>query len=131
MSLASLQEAPVTHEIAQATRSIALPHRDPADRLLVATALIQGLALAVVSGSLGHIFVLTGDQNVKTRFGNNRSGYRLSTSVGGSATGKEAIALCATTRISGTYLERCTTRQRGDVVKAQCPPMRIFPTRRN
>jgi predicted phage terminase large subunit-like protein len=36
----------------------------------------------------GHIFVLTGDQNVKTRFENNRSGYRLSVSVGGSVTGE-------------------------------------------
>jgi predicted phage terminase large subunit-like protein len=36
----------------------------------------------------GHIFVLTGDQNVKTRFENNHSGYRLSTSVGGSVTGE-------------------------------------------
>jgi len=36
----------------------------------------------------GHIFVLTGDQNVKTRFENNRSAYRLSTSVGGSVTGE-------------------------------------------
>jgi hypothetical protein len=36
----------------------------------------------------GHIFALTGDQNVKTRFENNRSGYRLSTSVGGSVTGE-------------------------------------------
>jgi hypothetical protein len=36
----------------------------------------------------GHVFRLTGDQNAKTRFDNNRSGYRLSTSVGGSATGE-------------------------------------------
>ena len=36
----------------------------------------------------GHIFSLTGDQNAKTRFDNNRSGYRLSTSVGGAATGE-------------------------------------------
>ena len=36
----------------------------------------------------GHIFVLTGDQNVKARFENNRSGYRLSVSVGGSVTGE-------------------------------------------
>src|SRR5258705_89737 len=35
----------------------------------------------------GHIFSLTSDQNAKTRFDNNRSGYRLSTSVGGSVTG--------------------------------------------
>src|SRR5580704_19108782 len=36
----------------------------------------------------GHIFSLTSDQNAKTRFDNNRSGYRLSTSVGGSVTGE-------------------------------------------
>jgi predicted phage terminase large subunit-like protein len=36
----------------------------------------------------GHVFRLTGDQNAKTRFDNNRSGYRLSTSVGGSVTGE-------------------------------------------
>jgi predicted phage terminase large subunit-like protein len=36
----------------------------------------------------GHIFSLTGDQNAKTRFDNDRSGYRLSTSVGGAVTGE-------------------------------------------
>jgi predicted phage terminase large subunit-like protein len=36
----------------------------------------------------GHIFSLTGDQNAKMRFDNNRSGYRLSTSVGGTVTGE-------------------------------------------
>jgi predicted phage terminase large subunit-like protein len=36
----------------------------------------------------GHVFSLTGDQNAKMRFENNRSGYRLSTSVGGSVTGE-------------------------------------------
>src|SRR5580698_1947928 len=36
----------------------------------------------------GHVFSLTGDQNAKMRFDNNRSGYRLSTSVGGSVTGE-------------------------------------------
>jgi predicted phage terminase large subunit-like protein len=36
----------------------------------------------------GHVFLLTGDQNAKTRFDNNRSGYRLSTSVGGAVTGE-------------------------------------------
>src|ERR1017187_10272020 len=36
----------------------------------------------------GHVFVLTGDQNAKMRFDNNRSGYRLSTSVGGAVTGE-------------------------------------------
>ena len=41
MTVAPVREAPLTHEIALATRSVGLPHRDPADRLLVATALIM------------------------------------------------------------------------------------------
>lgn len=36
----------------------------------------------------GDRFALTSDQNTKGRFDNNRSGYRLSTSVGGSVTGE-------------------------------------------
>src|SRR5215813_622788 len=36
----------------------------------------------------GHVFTLTSDQNTKGRFDNNRSGYRLSTSVGGAVTGE-------------------------------------------
>jgi predicted phage terminase large subunit-like protein len=36
----------------------------------------------------GHVFRLTGDQNEKMRFENDRSGYRIATSVGGSATGE-------------------------------------------
>ena len=36
----------------------------------------------------GRIYALTSDQNTKGRFDNNRSGYRLSTSVGGAATGE-------------------------------------------
>lgn len=53
MSLAPLREAPVTHEIALATCSVALPHRDPADRLLVATALIHGLTLVTADCNVG------------------------------------------------------------------------------
>src|ERR1700689_5300655 len=33
-------------------------------------------------------YALASDQNTKTRFDNNRSGYRIATSVGGSATGE-------------------------------------------
>ena len=44
--------------------------------------------VAMVSGTLGALFMLTGDQNTKSRFDNNRSGYRLSTSVDGAATGE-------------------------------------------
>lgn len=36
----------------------------------------------------GRSFVLTGDQNVKTRFENDRTGYRIATSVGGVGTGE-------------------------------------------
>jgi len=37
---------------------------------------------------LGADWKLTGDQNVKTRFENTQTGYRLATSVGGTATGE-------------------------------------------
>ena len=36
----------------------------------------------------GNVFQLTSDQNVKGRFENSRTGYRLATGVGGSATGE-------------------------------------------
>ena len=52
LTLAPLREAPLTHEIALATRSVGLPHRDPGDRLLVATALVHGLTLVTADRSL-------------------------------------------------------------------------------
>lgn len=36
----------------------------------------------------GHMFKLAGDQNAKQRFENDKTGYRLATSVGGTATGE-------------------------------------------
>jgi predicted phage terminase large subunit-like protein len=36
----------------------------------------------------GHMFGLSGDQNAKQRFENDKTGYRLATSVGGTATGE-------------------------------------------
>ena len=36
----------------------------------------------------GHMFELSGDQNAKQRFENDKTGYRLATSVGGTATGE-------------------------------------------
>ena len=43
----------------------------------------------------GDVFRLTSDQNQKMRFENNRSGYRLATSVDGSATGEGGdIVVC-------------------------------------
>jgi PIN domain nuclease of toxin-antitoxin system len=50
-----LREAPLTHEIALATRSIGLPHRDPADRLLAATALVLGLTLVTADRTLSRV----------------------------------------------------------------------------
>jgi len=38
----------------------------------------------------GRLYQLTEDQNQKQRFENNRTGYRIATSVGGSATGERA-----------------------------------------
>lgn len=38
----------------------------------------------------GDRFVLSGDQNEKLRFENNRTGYRIATSVGGTGTGERA-----------------------------------------
>jgi PIN domain nuclease of toxin-antitoxin system len=39
-------EAALTHEIALHSRLIELPHEDPADRFIAATALVRGFALA-------------------------------------------------------------------------------------
>lgn len=36
----------------------------------------------------GKVFQLTGDQNQKTRYENNRTGYRIATTVGGTGTGE-------------------------------------------
>jgi PIN domain nuclease of toxin-antitoxin system len=38
-----LHEAPLVHEVALRSREVALPHDDPADRFLVATALVYEL----------------------------------------------------------------------------------------
>ena len=42
---AKMHEAPLTHEIALAAHRLALPHRDPADRFLAATAQVLDLTL--------------------------------------------------------------------------------------
>jgi PIN domain nuclease of toxin-antitoxin system len=47
-----LREAPVTHEVVFQARGIQLPHRDPADRLLAATALVYGLTLVTADERL-------------------------------------------------------------------------------
>ncbi len=46
------REAPITHEIAVASRSLALPHQDPADRFLCATARVMQLTLVTADARL-------------------------------------------------------------------------------
>jgi PIN domain nuclease of toxin-antitoxin system len=52
MTQAPLREAPVTHEIALESRTIILPHGDPADRLLAATARVLNLTLVTADERL-------------------------------------------------------------------------------
>jgi PIN domain nuclease of toxin-antitoxin system len=49
---APLTEAPVSHAVALETRAIQLPHNDPADRLLAATAKVFGLTLVTADEHL-------------------------------------------------------------------------------
>lgn len=54
MALATkpMREFPLTHEIALRSRSIRLPHDDPADRFLAATAMVHGLTLVTADRTL-------------------------------------------------------------------------------
>jgi PIN domain nuclease of toxin-antitoxin system len=49
---APLTEAPVAHAVALETRAVQLPHNDPADRFLAATAKIFGLTLVTADEHL-------------------------------------------------------------------------------
>jgi len=48
----SYQEAPLTNEVALATMSVVLPHRDPIDIFLVASAKVYGLTLVTADTKL-------------------------------------------------------------------------------
>ena len=48
----AIREAPLNHQIAILSRQIALPHQDPADRFIAATALHYQLQLATVDARL-------------------------------------------------------------------------------
>jgi PIN domain nuclease of toxin-antitoxin system len=52
LNAVGLREAPLTHDVATESRSIQLPHRDPADKFLAATAKVFDLTL------------VTGDRNL-------------------------------------------------------------------
>jgi len=49
-----LREAPLTHEVAVQSRLLELPHQDPADRFLGATAKVYGLTLVTADDRLLH-----------------------------------------------------------------------------
>ena len=48
----ALREAPLTHDVAVESRMIDLPHQDPADRFLAATARVYGLTLVTADERL-------------------------------------------------------------------------------
>jgi PIN domain nuclease of toxin-antitoxin system len=52
LARAPLHEAVLTHEVALRSREVALPHADPADRFLAATALIYELTLVTADEAL-------------------------------------------------------------------------------
>jgi len=52
MKKVPLREAPLTHEVAIQSRLVELPHQDPADRFLAATALVYELTLVTADKRL-------------------------------------------------------------------------------
>jgi PIN domain nuclease of toxin-antitoxin system len=52
LAKAPLHEAALTHAVALKSREIALPHQDPADRFLAATALVYELTLVTADRTL-------------------------------------------------------------------------------
>ncbi len=52
LGAAPMREAPLTHEIVRASRRIHLPHQDPADRFLAATAKVLDLVLVTADSRL-------------------------------------------------------------------------------
>ena len=52
MQRAPMKEAPITHAIARESRRISLPHNDPADRFLAATARLLDLTLVTADERL-------------------------------------------------------------------------------
>jgi PIN domain nuclease of toxin-antitoxin system len=52
LKLLAIHEAPLNHQIARLSRQVDLPHQDPADRFIVATAVYYELQLATVDKNL-------------------------------------------------------------------------------
>ena len=51
---APMKEAPITHEVVRLSRSVRLPHQDPADRFLAATAMVLELTLISADSRMLH-----------------------------------------------------------------------------
>ncbi|MCY3965350.1 MAG: type II toxin-antitoxin system VapC family toxin [Acidobacteria bacterium] len=49
------RQATITHEIASASRAVDLPHQDPADRFLAATAKVMDLTLITADAQLAEV----------------------------------------------------------------------------
>ncbi len=52
LDVVPMREAPITYQVAQETARVQLPHRDPADRFLVATARVFDLTLVTADEQL-------------------------------------------------------------------------------
>jgi PIN domain nuclease of toxin-antitoxin system len=52
LNILKTQEAPLNHKIAVLSRQIQLPHQDPADRFIAATAIYHDLTLVTVDRNL-------------------------------------------------------------------------------
>lgn len=52
MKTTPVLEAPITFDVAAASRSVALDHQDPADRFIIATAKVFGLRLVTADSRL-------------------------------------------------------------------------------
>ena len=52
MSTSPIAEAPLTIDVALASRTVDVEHRDPADRFIVATAKVYGLTLVTADARL-------------------------------------------------------------------------------
>ena len=52
ISIAPIAEAPLTIDVALASRSVDVEHQDPADRFIVATAAVHGLTLVTADARL-------------------------------------------------------------------------------
>lgn len=52
LQLSAVQAAPLTYAVARRSRQLLLPHQDPADRFIAATALEYGLTLMTADAHL-------------------------------------------------------------------------------